>query len=77
MRMPSAHGRLRVTARTSTARARPKMNECVKPTPGQPRWNRATSLDEYTRYFVNRSGACVPTTTARNETRAPAWCWMK
>src|SRR4029453_3995965 len=70
MRMPTAQLRLQVTARTITAKANPKINEGVKPTPGHPRWKWAGSFEAYTNALVNRSGARVPTALPRNEARA-------
>jgi hypothetical protein len=65
IRKLSAQIRLRKTKRRSRATATPKESECMKPTPGQPRWNSAGSsaptstpkaLMPYTNHLVARSG---------------------
>ena len=77
IRMPTDQARLRVSARTTTAKTAPNMNECVKPTPGQPRWNEGGSAAEYTNFLVKKSGIELPATMARKEALMPTCFWMK
>ena len=54
----------------------PNVSECVKPTPGQPRWNwtgsaawrwRPEKLSPCTNHFVHMSGPQEPITSATKE----------
>src|SRR5215471_15218151 len=68
----------------SSESSTPKTSECVKPTPGHPRWNLAgfsaltskpNTPTPYTNHLVNRSGAYEPASRGMNAILRPRCFW--